>query len=121
MSQAKPIHEASFKVRIAAFPGQRWSEYRKVFKAKRSNRGTGPAWERIDGPGFTIWLSDVVLFDSRTAPPTWEIRLEALAALNPAGHQCWQEVCTGIEQFLQEQGLKLTERPFEVVVEDRKS
>jgi hypothetical protein len=67
------------------------------------------------------WLSDVVLFDSRTAPPTWDIRLEALVSLNPAGHQCWQEVCTGIEQFLQEQGLTLAERPFEVVVNDDKS
>jgi hypothetical protein len=37
--------------------------------------------------------------------------LEALASLNPAGHQRWQEVCTGIEQFLQEQGLELAKRP----------
>jgi hypothetical protein len=61
----------------------------------------------VDGPGFTLWISDVVLFDSLTFPPTREIRLESLASLNPTGHQRWQEVCQGIARFFQQAGLEL--------------
>jgi len=109
VSRTKPTQEISFKVRADAFPGLDWSQYCKVFKAKPTSRGSGPAWNRIDGPGFTIWISDVALFDSRTVPPTWEIRLEALAALSPAGVQCWQEVCQGIERFFQQAGFERVE------------
>jgi hypothetical protein len=105
-----PAQEASFKVRATAFPACAWYEYRKAFKAKRTNRikrnPGGPPWERIDGQGFTIWISEACLLDSRTVPPTWEIRLASLPRLNQAGQQCWQEVCEGIDRFLQESRLE---------------
>jgi hypothetical protein len=110
MTESTPVQEASFKVRATAFPACAWCEYRKVFKPKRTNRVKrnpgGPPWERIDGPGFTIWISEGCLLDSRTVPPTWEIRLESLARLNQAGQQCWLELCEGIECFLREAGLE---------------
>src|SRR5262249_506347 len=90
-------------------PGHHWSQYCKVFKVKRTKRGPGPACNRIDGPGFTIWISDGALFDSRTTPPTWEIRLESPAALNPPGEQSWQQICHGIERFIQQAGLERVE------------
>jgi hypothetical protein len=49
------------------------------------------------------------LADSRTVPPTWEIRLESLAPLNQAGQECWREVCEGIERFLRLAGLDRVE------------
>src|SRR5437868_3919409 len=103
---SKPIHEASFKVRTTAFPGHPWREFYKAFKAKQSSRGIGPAWDRIAGPGFTLWHSDVILLDRTTEPPTWEIRLESLASLNTVGGQCWQAVCQGIVRFFQQSGLE---------------
>jgi hypothetical protein len=110
VTDTPPTQEASFKVRTLAFPACDWMEFRKVFKSKRtkrSKRDGGPPWERIDGKGFTIWISDVCLLDSRTDPPTWEIRLETLAALNQPGQLCWQEVCEGIERFIQASGLQI--------------
>jgi hypothetical protein len=107
-----PVREASFRVRATAFPGSHWIEFRKAFKAKRSTRDTGgPPWERIDGPGFTLWLSEVRLLDGRAVPPTWEIRLESLAPLNPAGQGRWAEVCAAIEQFVRASGLEPADAP----------
>jgi hypothetical protein len=104
MSDSTPVHEATFKVRAAAFPACAWYEFRKAFKARRSDRikrnPGGPPWERIDGRGFTLWISDGCLSDGRTVPPTWEIQFESLAPLNQAGQECWQEVCEGIERFI---------------------
>jgi hypothetical protein len=112
VSVSTPTQEASFKVRVAGFPGGDWFEFRKAFKAKptnRTKRDFGPPWERIDGQGFTIWISDWCLLDSRSTPPTWEIRLEALATLNQPGQTCWQEVCEGIERFIRASGLERVE------------
>lgn len=101
------VHEASFKVRAAAFPAGRWLEFRKALKPRQSTRDTGgPPWERIDGRGFTLWLSHVRLSDSRTVPPTWEIRLESLSPLNPDGQRQWAEVCEAIAMFIRASGLE---------------
>jgi hypothetical protein len=108
-----PVHEATFKVRAVAFPAGEWYKFRKVFKPRRTSRTMrdrgGPLWERIDGRGFTIWVSDGCLADSRTVPPTWEVRLESLAPLNTEGQQCWREVCEGIERFIRVSGLERIE------------
>jgi hypothetical protein len=105
-----PAREASFKVRAAAFPAGRWLEYRNAFKPRRSARDKdGPPWERIDGRGFTLWLSDVRLADSRTVPPTWEIRLESLIPLNLPGQERWAQVCEAIALFIQSSGLEPVE------------
>jgi len=96
-----PVHTASFTVQTASFPGGVWIELRKALRSIRSARG---CWQRIDGSGFTLWLSDVRLADSRSQPPTWEIRLESLAPLNPAGQQRWSEACEAIAQFLEQIG-----------------
>ena len=113
MAGARPVHEATFRVRAVAFPACDWYEFRKVFRPRRASRSMrdpgGPPWERIDGRGFTIWVSDGCLADSRTVPPTWEVRLESLAPLNPEGQQCWRDVCEGIERFLQASGLERVE------------
>ena len=113
MSGTTPVHEASFKVRVVAFPACDWCEFRKTLRARRSGRTMrdpgGPPWERIDGRGFTLWISEVRLCDSRTVPPTWEIRLESLAPLNTEGQRHWREVCEGIEQFLRASGLARVE------------
>ena len=58
---------------------------------------------------FPLWVSDGRLSDSRTVPPTWEIRLEALAPLYSEGQRYWREVCEGIEQFLRASGLERVE------------
>jgi hypothetical protein len=109
----RPVHEASFRVRAAAFSGSDWYEFRKAFKVGRSGRPMRdpgvPPWARIDGRGFTLWVSEVRLADSRTVPPTWEIRLQSLAPLNAAGEQCWAEVCEGIERFIRASGLERVE------------
>jgi hypothetical protein len=111
VSPTASVHEASFKVQADAFPRGDWAQYAKVFKAKQASRGT---WKRLDGPGFTIWISDVVLFDSRTVPPTWEIRVKSLSALNRVGEQCWQEVCQGIDLFFHKSGLERVESRAEL-------
>lgn len=113
MSGITSVHDASFKVRAAAFPANFWYEFRKAFKVRQSSRTMrnpgGPPWGRIDGRGFTFWVSEVRLSDNRTVPPTWEIRLESLASLNPEGKRYWQEVCEGIERFLRASGLQKIE------------
>ena len=110
MADRTSVRGASFKVRAAAFPAGRWIEFRKAFKLRRSARDKdGPPWERIDGRGFTLWLSDVRLADSRTVPPTWEIRLESLAPLNPDGELRWAEVCEAIALFIRVSGLEPVE------------
>lgn len=105
-----PVQQASFKVRVAAFPADRWLEFRKALQSRRSTRHTGgPPWERIDGRGYTLWLQDVRLVDSRTVPPTWEIRLESLAPLNSDGQRHWAEVSKAIELFIRASGLEPAE------------
>jgi hypothetical protein len=106
-----PTRTASFKVRAAGFPASDWLEFLKTFKARSANRRDlfSPLWLRMDGPGFTLWMSDCRLVDSRSEPPIWEIRLEALATLNQRGQACWQEVCDGIERFIQASGLERVE------------
>ena len=107
-----PVQQASFKVRAAAFPAGQWLDFRKAFKPRRSARDKdGPPCERIDGRGFTLWLSEVRLADSRTVPPTWGIRLESLAPLNPDGQRRWAEVCEAIALFIRTSGLEPVEVP----------
>jgi hypothetical protein len=107
-SRPKTIREASYTARGDAFPLWDWLQYSKVFKAKLCRRA-GRTWNRIDGIGFIIWMSDAALVGSRTTPPTWEIRLEALARLNPAGEARWQEICQGVERFFQQVGCESVE------------
>ena len=125
MAGTTPVQAASFKVRAVAFPACAWYEFRKAFNARRSSRTKrdpgGPPWERIDGRGFTLWISDGCLSDRRTVPPTWEIRVESLAPLNQEGQRCWQEVCEGLERFIRVSRLErvadcLAESPIEAKV-----
>ena len=80
------------------------AELHKGLGCCRSSRHTEtfPIWWRIDGIGFTLWLSELILADSRATPPSWQVKLESLAALPPAGIQQWNMTVTAIEQFLKD-------------------
>ena len=70
----KPIQQASFKVRAAAFPAGQWLVFRKAFKPRQSARDKeGLPWERIDGRGFTLWLFGVRLEQVRAAVEAFPI------------------------------------------------
>ncbi|WP_020469670.1 barstar family protein [Zavarzinella formosa] len=112
MAGNRPVHQASFKFRGTRFLHD-WNAYRKALKLRRSDRPMrdtdGPPWERIDGRGFTIWVSEICSANRRTESPAWEIRMESLALLNPEGQQCWSEACEGIERFIRASGLERVE------------
>ncbi len=80
-------------------------ELHKELGCRRSSRQSDdfPIWWRIDGIGFTLWLSELILEDSSATPPTWQVKLESLAALPPAGIEQWALTVAGIEQFLEEE------------------
>jgi len=101
----------TFRVSAEAFPSQ-WRELKKQLGARAASRTTEehPTWMRIDGHGFTIWLSEVRLADSSTEPPVWETRMESLNPLPPEGQRRWEEVHGGIIGFLENLGL-----PFEAI------
>ena len=112
MAGSRPVHEASFRFRNNHFLHD-WDEYYRAFKIRRSDRpmrdGDGPPWGRIDGRGFTIWVSEICSAGRDIVPPAREIRLESLAPLNPAGQRCWREVCDGIEAFIRATGSERVE------------
>jgi hypothetical protein len=98
----------TFRVRSGVFPAT-WTELRQRLGTRAGTRSTEshPIWGRIDGRGHTIWLSDVRLADSRSEPPVWEVRMEALAALPPEGQRHWEEVRASICEFFEQAGLPL--------------
>ncbi len=98
----------TFRVRAGVFP-DKWRELRRQLGARAGSRRTEahPIWERIDGRGSTIWLSDVRLADSRSEPPIWEVRMAALAELSPEGQQQWEEAHATICDFFEAAGLPL--------------
>ena len=112
MAGKRPVHETSFKFRNNGFQHD-WAAYYRAFKIRRSDRpmrdGDGPPWGRIDGRGFTIWVSEICSAGSGIIPPASEIRLESLAPLNSVGQRCWQEVCDGIEAFIRATGSERVE------------
>lgn len=96
----------TFRVSTDVFPAE-WHEMNHRLKASPASRSTKrhPTWRRIDGRGFTIWLSDVTIADSTRKPPVWEVRMEALASLSPEGQRRWEEAVATICEFFANAGL----------------
>ena len=96
-----------FSLQAKAFPVA-WRELLKDLGCRKSDRETTdfPIWWRIDGKGYSLWLSEFRLADSASAPPTWQLKMEGLAALPPAGKDHWQVCYNAIEKMLQDARLQ---------------
>ena len=81
-----------------------WKDLLKELGCRKGNCHTEdfPIWWRIDGKGYTLWLSEIRLADSTATPPTWHFKLETLAALPPAGIEKWDVIYAATVQFLEE-------------------
>ncbi|CAH1385459.1 hypothetical protein [Candidatus Nitrotoga sp. M5] len=107
MGRTQNIFEANFILRGNPVSAA-WRDLLKMLNCRKSDRGTKdyPIWRRIDGKGFTLWLSEIQLADSASKPPTWRFKLESLATLPPMGKEQW-DICLGaIEKFLQDAELQ---------------
>ncbi len=105
------LRVVTFRVSADAFPAG-WHELKRRLGTRAARRSTDshPIWRRIDGRGFTIWLSEIRLADSISEPPIWEVRMEALATLSPEGQQCWEEAYAALCDFFAD-----AELPFEAI------
>ena len=76
----------------------------KELGCRKSDRHTEdfPIWWRIDGKGYTLWLSEIRLADSTATPPTWHFKLEALTVLPQVGIERWDMSYESIQQFLRD-------------------
>lgn len=101
------MREATFIIQAEVIPVH-WNEFHKELGCRRGNRQTPefPIWWRIDGSGYTFWVSTIQLLDSASTPPTWKLKLESLATLPPAGIAQWDLTYSGIIEFLKEAGVK---------------
>ncbi len=106
ITMAKNTRQIIFILQAAFDP----TKLHKCLECCRSSRQTDtfPIWWRIDGNGFTLWLSELILADSTATPPTWHVKLESLAALPPSGIQQWDMTVTTIEQFLKDEKIAYT-------------
>lgn len=107
MGMKQSAREANFTLQSRTVPAA-WRELLKALGCCKSDRATEdfPIWWRINGKGFTLWLSEVQLADSTSVPPTWRLKLEALATLTPAGKEQWDTCYNAIEKFLQDAQLQ---------------
>ena len=57
--------------------------------ATRGSRSTQehPNWYRCDGKGYTIWISEPVIWHEDGEPALWDIQIEALSGLNDEGSE----------------------------------
>lgn len=106
MGIIKNVLEANFTLQSRTVPAT-WRDLLKALGCRKSDRETEefPIWWRIDGKGFTLWLSEVRLADSTSVPPTWRLKLEALAALPPAGKEQWDVCYASIKKIFEDAGL----------------
>jgi hypothetical protein len=102
---SKGLPSATFRINAKIFPAM-GDLYRRL-GAKKATRRTDlhPIWRRIDGNGFTIWLSEIRLASSDSEQPVWELKMEALASLPPEGKKCWEDTYIMIHDFFREAGL----------------
>lgn len=103
METKKNPREANFILQAHPVPAA-WRELLKALVCRRSDRETEefPIWWRIDGKGYTLWLSEVQLADSTSVPPTWRLKLETLATLPPAGKEHWNVCYSSIKKTLED-------------------
>lgn len=87
--------------------GLEWLSLKRDVEGKTCSRSTEehPIWSRIDGKGFTIYLSEVTLSNSAKAPPEWEVVVESLVLLNRQGQDRIKFITDTIELYLNQAGL----------------
>ena len=102
----KNPHEVIITLKAKGLPAG-WKALLKELGCRRSTRETNefPIWWRIDGNGFTLWVSEIRLSDAASHPPTWKLKLERLATLPPPGIEMWAITLTAIQQFLQDENI----------------
>ncbi len=85
-----------------------WLSLNKEIGSTRCARSTENhfIWNRINGKGFTIFLSDVRLSNSTKEPPEWEAVVESLSQLSPQGKEKFIVVVNTIESYLAEAGVE---------------
>ena len=95
------LRTVTFTLQAREFPAEH-TTWLKELGCRKSDRHTEdfPIWWRIDGKGYTLWLSEIMLADSAATPPTWHFKLETLAALPPGGEERWDQSYEATEQFL---------------------
>lgn len=88
----------TFRASRDVFP-QGWLGVVSSLSARRGGRSTDefPLWSRIDGRGYTIWLSEVGL--AQTRPTIWQARLETLSPLPHHAQARWDQVEASILAF----------------------
>lgn len=100
---SKNIQSVIFRWRSAS-SGVSWLSVKKELGSVRCSRTTENhhIWNRIDGNGFTIYLSDVRLADSSKDVPVWEAVLESLSLLPPSGVEKWESIVCTINSYLED-------------------
>lgn len=101
------MRDATFTIQAKIIPVA-WNEFHKELGCRHGDRQTEdfPIWWRIDGPGYTFWVSTLRLSNSASTPPTWTLKLESLATLPQAGIEKWDMTYAAIIQFLEEADVK---------------
>lgn len=99
-----------FKIRTNKWPAD-WHKFIREWEFSRSNRSTPsfPLWQRAQGKGFAIWLSDPQLQDTKQKIPVWIIQLETLSRLNSDGEQFWHEFERSLLDFFHQYKLDIVD------------
>ncbi|MCJ8311618.1 MAG: hypothetical protein HRU38_02790 [Saccharospirillaceae bacterium] len=85
-----------------------WSIVGKELGMVRCSRITEnhSLWKKYDGKGYSIFLSDVVIYDSSNNSVEWEATMESLSKLTDDGIETWNLFKSTIHGFLTDAGIE---------------